>query len=85
MANHGFDLNKPCEDWEARCSQKLLFYLLLMEAYKFSEIVRLLNMSLQYIPLRFYHIHLRKKTRVFKWETESTVQSMEREFMKENL
>lgn len=37
------------------------FYLLLMEAHKFSEVMGVLNMSLHNIPLRFYHIHLKQK------------------------
>lgn len=36
-----------------------------MEAYKFGEIMRFLNVSLQDIPLSFYHINLMQE----RWET----------------
>lgn len=43
--------------------------LLLMKAHKFCKVMRLLNMSLQNIPLRLYHIHLQTKAQIMKYVT----------------
>jgi len=41
-------------------------HLLLMEAHKFSKVMRISNMSLQNIPLGFYYIHLKYKCKKLK-------------------
>jgi hypothetical protein len=38
----------------------------LMEAHKFSKVMRISNMSLQNIPLGFYYIHLKYKCKKLK-------------------
>lgn len=36
-------------------------YLLLMVANEFSEVLRIMDVSLQHLPLRFYHVNLKTK------------------------